>query len=537
MICTPVRWSFSAWLAGGLFALVLAVPAPALEPSPRAAEPPVSPLDLFDGLRSGALAATAEGSGDGRMILSVTNRSRRPLRILLPPGLIASGASGQFGGGGFGGGGLGGGLGGGGGIGGGQFGGGGLGGGQLGGGGLGGGGQFGGGGVGGGAPATLPASAGMLMLGRLIMNLVGDRDRWDFQSLATSGLGGGGLGGGGLGGGGLGAGAGGGGFGGGFRSVPPAGAASAVLRPGQTRALPTRLVSLSSPAAGAAPAMPGRGEPLEIRDVDRLEEVEPRIRNLLKTLAAEKAPEAVAQLVLWHLGHGTDWPALVRHSRAWANSGEVALARQFVERQTGPDRPAGAGTLFYELSAANPDPGRLISETSSLLDARPLLGLSATRGIPARPRGPALACSVRVDGKGATVRLSASDQAGASWVELGRFSVPMVDPNGSPLTPEALVDRCAEGLLERLVRVRLVREEAGRAPRGFRVRIENRSPLVLGGLTLGGPAENAQAPPTTLLGLSLSPGRAATVPATSDAVRRLGLKNGVRVLAVDLDGL
>ena len=48
------------------------------------------------------------------MVLSVKNKSSKALRIILPPGLIASGASGQFGGGGFGGAG-GGGLGGGGG--------------------------------------------------------------------------------------------------------------------------------------------------------------------------------------------------------------------------------------------------------------------------------------------------------------------------------------------------------------------------------------------------------------------------------------
>ena len=41
---------------------------------------------------------TAEGTGDGRMTLSLTNRTNRKLRVVLPPGLIASGATGQFGG-------------------------------------------------------------------------------------------------------------------------------------------------------------------------------------------------------------------------------------------------------------------------------------------------------------------------------------------------------------------------------------------------------------------------------------------------------
>src|SRR5262249_50353988 len=92
-----------------------------------------------EGIRAGALSVAAEGSGDGRMILSVKNKSPRAVRVVLPPGLVASGASGRFGGGGFGGGGGGGGGGGAGRLGGGRGGGGGWGGGEGGGGGGGGG--------------------------------------------------------------------------------------------------------------------------------------------------------------------------------------------------------------------------------------------------------------------------------------------------------------------------------------------------------------------------------------------------------------
>src|SRR5438874_2138696 len=54
-------------------------------------------IDVLSGLRDGRLAAEAEGTGDGRITIAITNRSSRPLRVVLPPGLIASGASGQFG--------------------------------------------------------------------------------------------------------------------------------------------------------------------------------------------------------------------------------------------------------------------------------------------------------------------------------------------------------------------------------------------------------------------------------------------------------
>jgi hypothetical protein len=191
----------------------------AVEPSAKAEDRPAAtetkPLSLFEAVRQGDVSVKAEGSGDGRMTLSLTNKTKRPLRVVLPPGLIASGATGQFGGmGGMGGGGMGGG--------------------GMGGGGMGGGMGGGGGGMMGGG--TMPASMGMMMLGRLIMSLVGDRDSWD-QSSLMSGMGGGGMGGMGGGMGGMGGGMGGmgGGMGGGFRSVPPTSLPFAALNPKQTR--------------------------------------------------------------------------------------------------------------------------------------------------------------------------------------------------------------------------------------------------------------------------------------------------------------
>ena len=58
----------------------------------------VTTYDLFDAAKKGLVTVSAEGIGDGRMTLSVHNRTKKQLRVVLPPGLIASGASGQFGG-------------------------------------------------------------------------------------------------------------------------------------------------------------------------------------------------------------------------------------------------------------------------------------------------------------------------------------------------------------------------------------------------------------------------------------------------------
>ena len=405
MIASIFRKMTPVLISGGLWFFTPGAPSFAAESESEsrsdAAEAPA--ISLFDGIRSRVLQVSAEGTGGDQMNLSVTNRSTERLRVVLPAGLLASGATGQFGGGGFGGGGLGGGGGQGGGLGGGGFGGGGLGGGGLGGGGLGGGGSGGGGGFGGGgqAAAVLPASYGMTMLGQLIAGLAGDRDSWDLRSLTSGagGLGGGGLGGG-LGGGGLGGGAlGGGGFGGGFRSVAPAAPASALVKPGQTRRLATPLVSLSGPSAEGDLAMPRRGEPLAVLDIDALPKSKPPTRTAVKRLAQEQAPQTVAQLVLWNVRTGVDWPRLEPLARRWANPGEFALARHFVTEldatsvatgSGGP--PARSGFIDIDLRTVGSESKPLAAQLRTFLDGRSMLGLKVRLRPAESPQGPALAC-------------------------------------------------------------------------------------------------------------------------------------------------
>ena len=55
-------------------------------------------MDLLEVSRKGLVSVQAEGRGDGRMTVSVTNRTKHRLRVVLPPGIIARGAMGQFGG-------------------------------------------------------------------------------------------------------------------------------------------------------------------------------------------------------------------------------------------------------------------------------------------------------------------------------------------------------------------------------------------------------------------------------------------------------
>jgi hypothetical protein len=171
---------------------------------------------------------------------------------------------------------------------------------------------------------TMPATMGMMMLARIIMYFCGDPDSWDMRSLMIGMMGGMGMMGGGMGGmgggmmGGMGGGMGG-MMGGGMRSVAPTMLPSADLNPGQTRHLPTRLVSVSAPDPEHGLHLPEKGEPMRV--VGEIAQVngDTRVQKALRRLAAGKAPTSLSQLVMWNLAAGLDWNTIGRLSQAWSN--------------------------------------------------------------------------------------------------------------------------------------------------------------------------------------------------------------------------
>ena len=93
MIASIIRKTAPVLISGGLWFLTLGAASFAAEPDSDTAEAPT--ISLFDGIRSGVLKVSGEGTGGDQMNLSVTNRSTERLRVVLPPGLLASGATGQ----------------------------------------------------------------------------------------------------------------------------------------------------------------------------------------------------------------------------------------------------------------------------------------------------------------------------------------------------------------------------------------------------------------------------------------------------------
>jgi hypothetical protein len=507
-------------------------------------ERPIFEVNLLDAARDGQVTIAAGGRGDGRMTLSLTNNTRRRLRVVLPPGIIAQGATGQFGGmGGMGGGmgGMGGGMGGMmGGMGGGMGGmGGGMGG--MGGGMGGGGGMMGGMGGMGRTSGTMPATMGMMMLARIIMYFCGDPDSWDMRSLMIGMMGGMGMMGGGMGGMGGGMGGGGmmGGMGGGMRSVPPTMLPSAELNPQQTRHLPTRLVSITAPDPEHGLRLPEKGEPMRIvGDISQVNE-DARVQKALRRLAAEKAPTSLSQLVMWNLAAGLEWSTIAQLSQEWSNRHELALAREFVNRlDTLPD--GESGRLLIEVVSSDEGTQGFAEELKKLLQGKFMLGLVAevSDKLAARPEGLAIACRVKLKGGEASVQVLGSDAAASSWVPFGKFSLRLAQGRAS-IDANRFGDGLAEGVLNRLVRAQVIKGATTRE-RGklvYQIRIENASPMILNGLSLLGTDSPASETPKFLTGICVSPRRSLTIPADEQVVKALGLKKGIKLTALDLSGL
>jgi hypothetical protein len=415
------------------------------------------------------------------------------------------------------------------------------------------------GGMGGGMSSggTMPATMGMMMLGRLIMSLVGDRDSWNQSSLMTGmmmGMGGmGGMGGGMMGGmGGMGGMMG--GMGGGFRSVPPTSLLHTTLQPHQVRHLPTPVVSLNGPGPNAKPLVPARGESLRISGIDE-ETDDPRTRVALKRLAEAKAPRTVAQMVLWYVTAGADWSDIGQLSQGWGNAHEIALARQFVAgldpvEGRAPRSQTDPGVLYWEIKAEGDRAHQLADGLRVLWAKYPVLGLTAKEGVPASPKGPALACRLEVSDAAVVVKLTVSHPSGSDWIAFGTTQIKLAALELEPESPATetsasvrerdaarLGDSVAEGLLTRLVRLHLTRGPKVRGKETFRIRIMNESPMILNGLALGGSEGSENHPPSVLAGLSLPPMKSLTVPGSAEMVERLHMKDGLRVLAADLSAL
>jgi hypothetical protein len=316
--------------------------------------------------------------------------------------------------------------------------------------------------------------------------------------------------------------------------VPPTELPSALLDPGQTRHLPTRLVSISPPEPQNGLKLPEQGEPLQLSDIADVND-NPRVQKALRRLAAEAACKSISRLVMWNVAAGMNWESLAQISEGWANRYELTLAKDFVERlDTLSD--GETGRLFVEVNGTDQTSEAVAAEVRAALKRKTVLGLLAEVGIPARPDGPAVACRVRLSASDAQVQVTGSDATARGWATFGKFALP-APVDQSQVGIGRLVDGLAEGMLNRLVRAQLGKGVKEKGKMHYSIRIDNASPFVLNGLAAVGTTSKPDETPKVLSGICLSPRRSMTVPASEDVVKSLGLKKGIKLVALDLSGL
>ncbi len=132
--------------------------------------------------------------------------------------------------------------------------------------------------------------------------------------------------------------------------------------------------------------------------------------------------------------------------------------------------------------------------------------------------------------------MQSSDGAASNWVALGKFTVPVIEEAGK-FDVGRFTDELAEAMLNRLVRVQLSKGVKDKGKMHYQLRIENASPLVLNGFAAVGATSKPEETAKVLSGISLSPRRSMSVPASEEVVKELGLKKGIRLIALDLSGL
>ncbi len=136
------------------------------------------------------------------------------------------------------------------------------------------------------------------------------------------------------------------------------------------------------------------------------------------------------------------------------------------------------------------------------------------------------------------MQVSSSDALAGAWVNFGKFTLPVTQENGKAEVMR-MADGLSEGILNRLVRAQIIKGSAtkDKGKLVYQLRIDNASPLVLNGLAMLGTASKDDEMPKVLPMISVSPRKSLTVPTSEDVVRNLGLKKGIKLVALDLSGL
>jgi hypothetical protein len=194
------------------------------------------------------------------------------------------------------------------------------------------------------------------------------------------------------------------------------------------------------------------------------------------------------------------------------------------------------GQILFEFAGKDAAGEARAAGLKQAIEGKVVLGLRAGMGIAAQPSRPSLACRVQIGVDEVQVQLSGSDPSGRRWTPLGKFSLKAADASGKEGALK-LADAVAQGLIGRVVKAQIVKGTRQKGKLTYGIRFDNASPFSLNGLAAIGVESGQDAEARVLAGISIPPRRSMTVPASEEVVKRLGLKRGIRLTALDLSGL
>ena len=318
-----------------------------------------------------------------------------------------------------------------------------------------------------------------------------------------------------------------GGMGGGMRSVPPTALPSAVAQRRQTRNLPTRLVSISAPDPERAwSAGEGRAAP----DRRRHRRGERRCSGAEGAAAAGGRRGSRHRSRNWSCG---EWPAgwtgttIAQLSQKWANRHELTLAKDFVDHLDAlPEGESGPAAVPGRRDRRGGQPWP--REFSKVLEGKTVLGLVAQVAASrrrARRAGGGVPGAVERDG-GVGAGGQQRRAAAKTWVAVGKFTLPVTQEQ-EKFDAARFADGLAEGFSTGW---------CGRSSSRDRRQGQGQADLpdpdrqcFAAGLQRAGGAGNGRARdehPKVLPGISISPRRSLTLPASEEAVKTLGPEAG-----------
>jgi hypothetical protein len=194
--------------------------------------------------------------------------------------------------------------------------------------------------------------------------------------------------------------------------------------------------------------------------------------------------------------------------------------------------------LLFEIDGVDTETKALAADFTKAFDGKMVLGVVTHAGIPTRPEGPALACRIKLTATEASVQIAATDATARNWVPFGKYTQPVVLEDRK-LNQAKFADALAEGILNRVVRAQIIKG-SGQKEKGklvYQIKLENASPLILNGLAFVGTATKEDEEPKVLSGIAIPPRRSVLVPTPDETVKSLGLKKGIKILALDLSAL